>query len=116
MIRNFIDPDAKFVCAAKAASNLKYILYDMVDAEFSHEGDDCTFETLTRRFGIRDKAVHKIGEMIHDADLEDEKFQRSECIGLDRVLKGWARSGMSDRKLLSQGATCFDGLYAFLQR
>ena len=63
----------------------------MLDAEFSHHGDDCTFETLLKRFRIQDKAAQKIGEMIHDADLDDEKFQRTECIGIDRVLKGWAK-------------------------
>jgi hypothetical protein len=88
----------------------------MLDVEFSHHGDCCTFETLIRRFGIEDKAVRKIGEMIHDADLEDEKFQRSECIGIDRMLKGWAKSGMSDDQILLRGFDCFDGLYSFLQR
>ena len=88
----------------------------MLDAEFSHHGEDCTFETLLKRFRIQDKAAHKIGEMIHDADLDDEKFQRTECIGIDRVLKGWAREGISDQKILRRGLQCFDGLYAFLRR
>ena len=54
--------------------------------------------------------------MIHDADLDDEKFQRAECIGIDRVLKGWAKQGMSDQEILRHGLQCFDGLYAFLRR
>jgi hypothetical protein len=54
--------------------------------------------------------------MFHDAYLEDEKFQRRECIGLDRVLKGWAKRGMPDEEILAHGAACFDGLYAFLRR
>jgi hypothetical protein len=54
--------------------------------------------------------------MIHDADLDDEKFQRTECIGIDRVLKGWARKGISDQEILRRGLQCFDGLYAFLRR
>ena len=66
----------------------------MVEAEFSHHGDACTFETLTKRFGIEDKAVRRIGEMIHDADLDDAKFQRVEGIGIDRVLKGWGKTAM----------------------
>ncbi|HAF02370.1 MAG TPA: hypothetical protein DCG89_01015 [Spartobacteria bacterium] len=116
LIRAFIDPKAKFVFSSERTANSKWIPYDMVDAEFSHEGDDCTFETLTRRFDIQDKAVRKIGEMIHDADLEDAKFQRAECVGIDRVLKGWAKRGMSDADILVHGFRCFDGLYAFLQR
>jgi hypothetical protein len=88
----------------------------MLDAEFSHHGEDCTFETLLKRFRIQDKAAHKIGEMIHDADLDDDKFERTECIGIDRVLKGWAREGISDQEILRRGLQCFDGLYAFLRR
>jgi hypothetical protein len=116
LIRQFIDPRAKFVFAAAVPSNREILPFDMVDVEFSHHGDCCTFETLIRRFGIEDKAVRKIAEMIHDADLEDSKFQRSECIGIDRVLKGWAKSGMSGDEILLHGFECFDGLYSFLQR
>src|SRR5207244_7774074 len=114
LIRRFIDARAKFVFAAAVPSNREIIPFDMVDVEFSHHGDCCTFETLIRRFGIEDKAIRKIGEMIHDADLEDAKFQRSECTGIDRVLKGCAKSGMSDDQILLHGFDCFDGLYSFL--
>jgi hypothetical protein len=116
LIRRFIDPRARFVFAATVPSNREIIPFDMVDVEFSHHGDNCTFETLIRRFGIEDKALRKIAEMIHDTDLEDEKFQRSECIGIDRVLKGWAREGLPDDEILRRGFECFDALYAFLQR
>ena len=116
LIRRFIDPRAKFVFAAAVPSNREILPFDMVDVEFSHHGDCCTFEILIRRFGIEDKAVKKIGEMIHDADLEDSKFQRSECIGIDRVLKGWAKEGVPDDEILRRGFECFDALYAFLQR
>ena len=116
LIRKFIDPEACFVFASKAKAKSKVVSFDMIDAKFSHVGDDCTFETLTKRFAIRDKAVRKIGEMIHDADLEDEKFQQAEGIGLDRILKGWAKAGLSDEEILRRGFECFDALYAFLQR
>jgi hypothetical protein len=116
LIRRFIDPRAKFVFAATVPSNREILPFDMVDVEFSHHGDCCTFETLIRRFGIGDRAITKIAEMIHDADLEDEKFQRSECIGIDRVLKGWAKEGLPDEEILRRGFECFDALYSFLQK
>ena len=90
--------------------------YDMFEAEFSHHGDDCTFETLVMRFGIADKAVSKIAEMVHDADLEDGKFQTSECTGLNCVLKGWAKAGLNDEELLARGGHCFDALYQYLRK
>jgi len=116
LIRKFIDPKARFAFASKIAPRSNAVSFDMLDAEFSHVGDDCTFETLTKRFSIRDKAIRKIAEMIHDADLEDEKFQRPEGIGIDRVLKGWGKEGLPDEEILRRGFECFDALYAFLQR
>jgi hypothetical protein len=116
LIRKFIDPEAKFVFASKVSAQPDAVSFDMLDAEFSHVGDDCTFETLRKRFAIRDKAIQKIGEMIHDADLEDDKFQRIECVGIDRVLKGCAKEGLPDEEILRRGFECFDALYSFLQR
>ena len=116
LISKFIDPKATFVFAPGAQSVPDAIPFDMLDAEFSHHGNCCTFETLAKRFAIADKAVGKIGEMIHDADLDDAKFQRVECVGIDRVLKGWAKEGLPDDEILRRGFECFDALYAFLQR
>ena len=116
LIRKFIDPKAKFSFAGKGPAAPRVVSFDMLNGEFSHCGDDCTFETLLKRFQIRDTAAHKMGEMIHDADLDDGKFERTECIGIDRVLKGWAREGLSDQEILRRGWQCFDALYAFLRR
>ena len=116
LISKFIDPKARFVFAPTARAVPEAIPFDMLDAEFSHHGNCCTFETLVKRFAISDKALTKIGEMIHDADLDDAKFQRVECVGIDRVLKGWAKEGLPDEEILRRGFDCFDALYAFLQR
>jgi hypothetical protein len=116
LIRKSIDPKAKFAFESRRTANRRVLTFDMLDGDFSHDGDDCTFETLIRRFGIEDKAVRKIAEMIHDADLDDDKFQRNECVGIDRILKGWAKQGLPDKEILRRGFECFDALYAFLQR
>ncbi len=116
LISKFIDPKARFVFAPTARAVPEAIPFDMLDAEFSHHGNYCTFETLTKRFAISDKSVAKMGEMIHDADLDDARFQRTEGVGIDRVLKGWAKEGLPDEEILRRGFECFDALYAFLQR
>ena len=116
LIARFIDRKPKFVFASTVDAIPDAIPFDMLDAEFSHHGNYCTFETLTRRFTISDKSLAKIGEMIHDADLDDARFQRVEAVGIDRVLKGWAKQGLSDQEILRRGFECFDALYAFLQR
>jgi hypothetical protein len=116
LIRKFIDPKAKFVFATKPAACPGAIPYDMLDVEFTHHGEDCTFETLLKRFAIADQAARQISEMIHDADLEDGKFQRCEAVGLDRVFKGWGKLGLNDDEILAKGFECFDALHAALQR
>ena len=116
LIARFIDRKPKFVFAPAVDAIPDAIPFDMLDVEFSHHGNYCTFETLTKRFTISDKSLAKIGEMIHDADLDDARFQRVEAVGIDRVLKGWAKQGLSDQEILRRGFECFDALYAFLQR
>ena len=116
LVRKSIDPKARFAFAKSASAKPGAVSFDMLDAEFTHAGDDCTFETLIKRFHIQDNVLRKIGEMIHDADLDDEKFQRYECLGIDRVLKGWAKQGMADDEILRRGFELFDGLYSFLRR
>ena len=116
LIRKFIDAKAKFVFGNEPTAHPKALPFDMTDVEFSHHGDDCTFETLVKRFGIADKAVLKMAEMVHDADLEDEKFQRDECLGINAVLSGWARMRIRDADLLAKGMECFEGLYQGLQK
>jgi hypothetical protein len=116
LIRKFIDAQAKFVFDMHPAKRPDAIPFDMAGVEFSHQGDDCTFETLVKRFSIKDEAVRLMAEMVHDADLEDEKFGRCECIGINCVLSGLAKSDINDSDLLEKGIVCFDGLYRELRK
>src|SRR5215469_3650705 len=113
LIRRFIDPKARFVFAAAPASHPEAIPFDMfVEQGFGHRGDDCTFETLCKEFAIRDGKVKRIAQIIHDADLGDEKFGRVEGQGLDRVLNGWAAQDVADEELLRRGVELVEGLYS----
>jgi len=112
LIRRFIDRNAKFVFDADPGRHPKAIPFDMFQGGgFGHRGEDCTFETLCKEFGIRDAKVLAIAQMVHDADLQDEKFGRNEAIGLDRVLIGWAQQDISDDDLLQRGMQLIEGFY-----
>lgn len=115
LITRFIDARARFVFAEDPRKHPEAIPYDMVGVEFTHHGDDCTFETFIKRFGLDDAALRRIGEMVHDADLEDGKFQTTEAVGIDRVLKGWGKLGLPDEEILRRGFQCFDALHEFLK-
>src|ERR1700674_5487375 len=100
LIRRFIDKKARFTFAPEEHVPRKAIPFDMFHGGFGHRGEDCTFETLQKTFRIRDKKAGVIGQIIHDADLLDEKFGRKEGFGVDEVLDGWAKQGIPDSELL----------------
>lgn len=112
LIRRFIDPGARFVFGKDASHQPDAVPFDMFDeAGFGHRGEDCTFETFCREFAIGDPKVLVIAQIVHDADLGDEKFGRTEALGLDKVLIGWAQQGVSDDELLCRGIELIEGLY-----
>ena len=112
LIRRFIDPKARFLFANQPSAHPEAIPFDMfVSQGFGHRGEDCTFETLQKEFAIRDPKVKRIAQIIHDADLNDEKFGRVEGQGLDQVLNGWAQQGVPDHELLQRGMDLIEGLY-----
>jgi hypothetical protein len=112
LIRRFIDPKARFAFAPEDQVPPQAVPFDMFhERGFGHRGADCTFETLEKEFRIRDPRVMAIGQMIHDADLLDDRFGRKEGYGADEILKGWARQGLADEKLLERGMELIEGLY-----
>jgi hypothetical protein len=111
LIRKFIDPKAKFAFRSEDKKPPKAVPFDMYEGGFGHRGEDCTFETLVKVFHIGDKKVLVMAEIVHDADLFDEKFGRKEGFGIDEVMKGWAREGLSDQELLKRGMQLAEGLY-----
>ncbi len=116
LIRRFYDADAKFAFADSADAARKGIPFDVLGAEFGHHGEDCTFETLIRRFGIKDRRAKVIAEIVHEADLHDGKFTRNESTGVDLAIKGLAEATQDDQDLLARGMAIFDGLYTVLKR
>jgi len=113
LIKRFIDQAArfKFVAPEGYSPRRSELRFDMFEAEYTHEGDRCTFETLLRRFRLRDPALRAIGEIVHDIDCKDAKFERAEAAGVERLLAGIARKHASDATRLRLGAPVFDNLY-----
>ncbi len=115
LIRQFIDPDARFVFSPDLDAHAGAVRYDMFEGEFTHIGDACTFEVLLQRFELEDKRLRRISQIVHDADLEDEKFGRPEGRLLDLIFKGWAKMGWPDDEILKQGFKVYEALYTTLE-
>lgn len=113
LIRRWIDSDAKF----KFVSGEGYqpeegeLRFDMFEGEFTHQGDLCTFEVMAHLIAPSDAAVRSVGEIVHDVDLKDSKFDRAETAGISALINGIRRNLDDDDKRLQRGGELFDGLY-----
>jgi hypothetical protein len=113
LIRRFVDSDASFAFfgdPAEAPEGAE--LFDVVGARLSHRGEDCSFETFLKDYELEDRVLHEIAEIVHDADLMDEKYGRAESDGLDAIVRGMQLSLPDDLTLSSHT----DALYAYLSR
>ena len=112
LIKRFVDPAAEFVFAPPDQIPGDAIPFDMAGVEFGHHGEDCTFETLLRRTRLRDRKLAVLAEIIHEADIKDQKFAREEARGIDLALRALLSAIKDDHEALAQGMTLFDGLYS----
>src|SRR6185369_10740558 len=79
------------------------IRFDMLEAEFTHHGEDCTFETMLKQFGlVQSRALREIADIGHDIDRMDDKFHRLEAAGVNAIIEGLSSVLRDDRKLLQQ--------------
>jgi hypothetical protein len=117
LIRRHIDPDAEFVFVTDPADvPADATTFDMRGADLGHHGADCSFETILRRYDLTgDQALARIAEIVHEADLDDERFDAPEAAGLDVILRGLSMTGDDERTLAISGPI-FDGLYEYYRR
>lgn len=113
LISQFIDKRPRFYFVDDNETIEGAIPFDMFGAEFTHHGEDCTFETMLKRFGLTNiQGLRDLAEIVHDIDLKDDKFNRLEAAGLNAIINGLSESLRDDRKLLQQSSAIFDGLFA----
>lgn len=119
LVGRFLDPEAEFSFfedPAEAPEGAE--LFDVAGARLSHRGDDCSFETFLKEYEdlLDDPVLREIAEIIHDADLLDERYGRPEAEGLDVIIRGMQLSLPDDHTLIRHINPVFDGLYAYLRR
>jgi hypothetical protein len=119
LIRRFVDPEARFrfVPARGHVPAPGELRFDMYEAEFTHEGDRCTFEVLLARAGLDgDAALRAVAEIVHDIDLKDAKFARPEADGIRALVSGIRVAAGDDDERLARGAAVFEDLYGYFRR
>jgi hypothetical protein len=118
LIRRFIDPRARFrfVDPHQEPPRPGELRFDMVGGDFTHEDDRCTFETLFRRVRLKDRALARVAEIVHDIDIKDGKFERPEARGVERLLQGMLAAHADDDERLERGFALLDDLYGSFPR
>jgi hypothetical protein len=118
LIRRFIDRQArfKFVPAKGYRPDSGELRFDMFDAEFTHEGDLCTFEVLIERLNIVDRALRRLAEVIHDIDLKESKFSRPETAGIALIVNAICTKHKEDLDRIERASILFDDLYEFFKK
>jgi hypothetical protein len=116
LIKRFIDADAEFVFAPPAEFPKDAIPFDAPGVELSHQGEDCTFETLVKRARLRDRRLVRLAEVVHEADLRDGKYPHEEARGIDVAVRALLAASPDDHQVLAQGLALLEGLYATTPR
>jgi hypothetical protein len=121
LIRRFIDPDAQFVFVTDSGEvPADATGFDMRGVDLSHHigpdgADDCSFETILRRYDLGDPVLWRIAQIVHEADLDDERYYAPEAPGLDVVLRGLSML-CDDERIMELTGPIFDGLYEYHHR
>lgn len=110
LIRRAIDPDAEFVFVRDPADvPADATPFEIPGADLAHHDGDCTFEVILRRYGLTDPGLARIGRIVHEADIGDERYEVPEAPGLAAIILGLASAG-DDEFTLRASAPIFDGL------
>jgi hypothetical protein len=118
LVRRFIDGKARFrfIDLHEEQPRPGELTFDMMGADFKHEEDRCTFETLARRIASGDVALVRVAEIVHDIDIKDGKFGRLEARGIEQLLFGMLAANPDDEARLERGFTLLDDLYQSFSR
>lgn len=117
LIKNFVDPQAEFIYVPKElvfeqAKLLNAVPYDIPGAEYTHEGERCTFDYIVKKHKLSDAALLQISEIVRGADTD--RFDLApQAAGLWAISAGLSYNYHDDQEMLSVGMKVYDALYSW---
>jgi len=117
LIKNFVDADAQFIYVPKVevfdkAKEMSAIPYDIPGAEYSHYGEECTFDYIVKRHNLTDPAILQLAVIVRGADTD--RFDLAmQSAGLWAISAGLSYNYKDDDELLQIGMKLYDALYSW---
>jgi len=117
LIRRFIDPQAEIIYAPfnevlSKAALLNAIPFDLPGVEYTHYGDECTFDYLIKKHKLKDAALNAMAPIVRGADTDRHEFA-VQAAGLWAISAGLAYNHKDDYELLEKGMLIYDALYTW---
>jgi len=123
LIRKFVDKDAEFVFAPPdqvmdEAKRLGAIPYDVKNVELGHQGKQCSFEAILKKFKLTgDPALVLLGRIVNGADTDNSLYHQPEGAGLEAIAEGFRHLGFKDDHALNAAEwIVYDALYAYCRQ
>ena len=120
LIRRFIDKEAEFIfvpfeSVISKAEELGATPYDIPDVEYTHYGEECTFDYFIRKHGLNDPALKKMAAIVRGADTDRHEIA-SQASGLWAIASGLSYNTSDDHQLLEKSMMIYDALYTWASR
>lgn len=117
LVKNFVDSNAEFIYVPKEqvfvkAKELDAIPYDIPGAEYSHNGDECTFDFIIKKHKINDPALLQLAEIVRGADTDRFDLAKQSA-GLWAISAGLSYNYKNDYEMLETGMKIYDALYSW---
>ena len=120
LIRRFIDADAEFLFVPRdevlqVAEREGANSYDAPGARYTHRDGKCSFDVLVEDFDLAgDAALVRLAEIVHAADVSEDRQTSPEGPGLYAIAHGFALlHGTADHKKIELETPVYDALYAW---
>ena len=118
LIRKFVDPEAEFVFLPHRTDWSKIedgIVFDVPNCELGHHGEDVSFNSILKKYNLRDPALILLGEIVRAADSRP-KEPHAAGEGLRWIAAGFGALRLSDHEILEREFVVYDALYAECKR
>jgi len=118
LILRFVDPDAEFVflpANTDWAAVKDGIVFDVAGCKLGHHGEDVSFNSILKEYGLREPELLLLGEIVRAADSHP-KNPHVAGEGLRWIAHGFSAMGLSDHEILEKELIVYDALYAECKR